>query len=813
MADQSTQKVGEQAPESDRNVATNAAGVSSALELNIVNQIFKHRLHQSDVERLLAALSASERDEFISKIADLLHRISALLDVYNRIADVLSLDLLLQRLVEIITEALNADRSTLYLYDSETQELFARVALGGLTKEIRFPCHLGIAGSVFTSGNGLIIPDAYADARFNQEVDRKTGYRTRDILCTPMRNRKREIIGVSQVLNKLEGTFTGEDMAMLEAITSQASAALENAKLHERVEKARREEEQMLEVTNAISSELQLDSLLAKIMSVTTQILDADRSTLFLHDPKNRQLWSRVAGGTEIKEIRFPDEAGIAGSVFTTGQTANIPDAYADSRFNQEIDRRTGYYTRSILCMPVQNKAGQAIGVTQVLNKRGGPFTGDDEKRLRAFSAQAAIALENAQLFEDVMNARNYNESILRSLSNGVITLNEREVIIKVNEAATKILRLVENELTNKPASEVFVGKNSWVLDRIHKVESNGATDLTVDADLQLKDGSGSSVNLSVVRLIDIKNKPIGYMLILEDISREKRVKGTMSRYMSKDVVEKLLQEGENALQGTIQEVTILFSDIRSFTTISEKIGARGTVSMLNSYFEEMVDVIFNYGGVLDKYIGDAIMANFGTPFQKPEDTDNAVSVACEMIVRLRGYNARRAAEGLDPIDIGVGVNTGEVVAGSIGSLKRMDYTVIGDGVNLASRLEGVTKVYGAKVILSEFTLRKLTKPHQVRQLDLIRVKGKELPVAIYELLDCHTQETFPDLAETVAAFERGLKLYRQREWGRAISAFEDALSHHPKDKTSRVYIERCRYYQENPPDDSWSGVWTMTEK
>ncbi len=402
------------------------------------------------MDRLLHALSSNEREEFISKIGDLLKRISALLDVYNRLADVLSLDLLLKKLVEIITDALNSDRSTLYLYDAETKELFARVAVGEeTTKEIRFPSHLGIAGKVFTSGEGLIIPDAYADARFNQEVDRKTGYRTRNILCTPMRNRRREIIGVSQVLNKLEGDFTADDMAMLEAITSQASSALENAKLHEKVERSRREEEQMLEVTNAISRELHLDALLGKIMSVTTQILDADRSTLFLHDQKNKQLWSRVAGGVGVKEIRIPEGAGIAGSVFMSGETANIPDAYLDQRFNQEVDRRTGYQTRNILCMPVTNKAGRSVGVTQVLNKRGGPFTLDDEKRLRAFGAQAAIALENAQLFEDVMNARNYNESILKSLSNGVITLNVDKVIIKVNQAALATLRANEEELTH----------------------------------------------------------------------------------------------------------------------------------------------------------------------------------------------------------------------------------------------------------------------------------------------------------------------------------------------------------------------------
>lgn len=359
----------------------------------------------------------------------------------------------------------------------------------------------------------------------------------------------------------------------------------------------------------------------------------------------------------------------------------------------------------------------------------------------------------------------------------------------------------------------MFGGANSWILERLHTVETQGTTDLTMDTDLVLADGSSSSVNLSVDPLIDVKNQPIGFMLILDDISEEKRVKTTMSRYMNKDVIEKVLQKGNDALQGTLQEVTILFSDILSFTTISERIGAKGTVSILNEYCTEMVDVLFRYGASPDKFIGDAIMANFGSPFGKPEDADNAVSVACEMIVRLREYNERRESVGLEPIDIGIGVNTGDVVAGNIGSKKRMEYTVIGDGVNLASRLEGVTKTYGAKVIISEFTHQRLKLPRQFRQLDLIKVKGKELPVAIYELLDCHTERTFPNMEQVVRAYERGLRSYRACQFQPAIEAFEEALRLHPKDKASQIFIERCAYYLHHPPPESWDGSWTMAEK
>jgi adenylate cyclase len=234
---------------------------------------------------------------------------------------------------------------------------------------------------------------------------------------------------------------------------------------------------------------------------------------------------------------------------------------------------------------------------------------------------------------------------------------------------------------------------------------------------------------------------------------------------------------------------------------------------MLNSYFAEMVDIVFNRGGILDKYIGDALMAIFGTPFKKPDDPENAVAVAIEMIQTLRRYNARRIADGQDPIDIGIGVNTGEVVVGNIGSPKRMDYTVIGDGVNLAARLESATKYYGTQILISEATRNRLKPGGITRELDLIRVKGKAKPIADYEVLDFHTSATFPNLAETLRLFERGYQQYKMRNWKEAMALFMQALALFPQDKPSKIYYQRCIHYQANPPDAALSGVWTMTEK
>ena len=738
---------------------------------------------------------------------------SELLKITNALSSELQLDRLLAKIINVTMNMLNSERGTLFLYDPKTHELWSSAAEGLTTKEIRFPASAGLAGTCFTTGETINIIDAYDDPRFNSEVDNKTGYRTRNILCMPILGKTGKKLGVLQILNKKEGSFSIKDEKRLEAFSAQAAIALENSQLFENLELAFREESELLKITTAISSELQLDRLLAKIVKVTTNMLNADRGTLFIFDPKTYELWSQVAEGLTTKEIRFPASAGLAGTCFTSGEVINIVDAYADKRFNPEIDTKTGYRTTNILCMSIIDKTGSKLGVLQVLNKKDGPFSIKDEQRLEAFSAQAAIALENSRLFEEACNAHNYNESILKSLSNGVITLDADRKISKINNAASRIFRLSEETVLERNISQIWGIDNLWIVESINKVAASGKIDLTLDADVKLNDGSVVSVNMASVPLIDINENYIGYMLIVEDISREKRVKSTMGRYMSKAVMEKLLTEDESILGGTAQDVTIFFSDIRSFTTISERLGARGTVSLLNDYFTNMVDIILSHHGILDKYIGDAIMALFGAPFSTGKDAENAITAANKIVVSLRELNRSRTKKGEDPILTGIGISTGEVIAGNVGSPKRMDYTVIGDSVNLASRLESATKFYGADILISKSTIDSIDSPGNLRELDRIRVKGKVKPVTILETLEHHTDETFPNLHDVIAAFEVGLDAYRQKNWKQAITYFKQAEKAHPNDKATQIYLQRCEYLRINPPEDDWDGVWTFKTK
>ena len=348
---------------------------------------------------------------------------------------------MLASLVAMTAAALRAERATLFLNDATTNELYSRSMTEHGPREIRMLNDKGIAGKVFQTGQGIVVNDAYAHPDFNPEVDETTGYDTRQIVCAPIRTGRGELIGVAQVLNRIDGDFDDDDLQLLEAMTTQAALALTSGQRDERSRVQAAKEMEFVDLVADITSEIDLDALLLRVMTEATAMLDAERSTLFLHDPRASELVARVAEGNDgVDEIRFPDSVGIAGTVFTSGETINIPHAYADLRFNPTFDAQTGFFTRSILCVPLVNKAGDTIGATQALNKRGGPFTAEDEQRLRAFTAQVAIALENAKLFDDVQRVKNYNDAVLESMTNGVVTLDNEGQVVTCNAAGAEIL-------------------------------------------------------------------------------------------------------------------------------------------------------------------------------------------------------------------------------------------------------------------------------------------------------------------------------------------------------------------------------------
>ena len=767
----------------------------------------------------------NKKPEDIKILKAEINRSKLLLDISRKIASIKNLSEILWTIVEFVTKNVDADRGTLFLNDEETNELYSRVAQGDLTREIRILNTVGIAGGIFQSQVGEIIHDVYSDERFNKDVDQETGYKTKNMICSPVRTVNGKIIGVIQVLNKNKGRFTKDNLEFVNSVATQAAVSIQNAQNNEFFEKKRAQEMEFISIVSDVTAEIDLSALLKRVMEEATRMLNADRATLFLNDEKTNELFSRVAMGEGMGEIRLPNTAGIAGSVFTSGKTMNIPYAYADLRFNPAFDKQTGYFTRSILCVPVTNKNGKVIGCTQVLNKKGGKFTEEDESRLKAFTQQVAIALENAKLFDDVSKSRKYNESMLSSMSNGVITIDGDGKIVTCNKSGLKIFKVNEKNLIGLDSNKFFIEQNQWIEEKINLVRDSKEPELIMDAEIEVFNQETEkneiiSVNLTILPLInedsdgrtDEKESFLGILLMIEDISSEKRMKSTMSRYMDPGIADQLLEDGADIMGGLDTTATLLFSDLRSFTNITESLGAQGTVKLLNEYFEIMVECISEQGGMLDKFIGDAIMAAFGLPISHEDDEDRGVKAGINMIKRLWDWNEQREKDGKPPLDMGLGLNTDKIVAGNIGSQKRMDYTMIGDGVNLAARLESACKQYNARILISDFTFKKLKGTYRIRYIDDVVVKGKTEPVGVHEVLDYHSEKTFPNLMDVVNHFNEGRKKYISGNFDQAITSFKECLKINSEDKLSDTYIDRCNQLISEKPKN-WDGVWVMKSK
>ena len=415
-------------------------------------------------------------------------------------------------------------------------------------------------------------------------------------------------------------------------------------------------------------------------------------------------------------------------------------------------------------------------------------------------------------LSRELSAAHGYNESILFSLRSGVLTFDTEGRVAKANLAAARILG-VDGELPGRDAATLFEA-NGWVLENMRRVDLRGAAVHSDNRELAgADDDEPVWANVSVAPLVDTEGASLGQLMLIDDVSHERRMKATMARYMSREVADRLLEGGAAALGGQLSQATVLFSDIRKFSTVAEGLGPTGTVQMLNEYFTIMVDEVFRHEGILDKYIGDAIMAVFGSIGSDEHHARRAVECAVGML-RLSGeLNRVRVERGDVAINIGIGLNTDEIVHGNIGSPRRMDYTVIGDGVNLAARLESANVTYGTQLLVSEFTLAALSDDDRAavahRELDLVAVKGKTQAVRVYEILEHRSDDVRP-LCE---GFGDALSLYRARDWTAASTAFRILASRFADDGPSRLYVDRCAHFSANPPPQDWDGVWRMKTK
>ena len=546
---------------------------------------------------------------------------------------------------------------------------------------------------------------------------------------------KDRLLGLLCVGKKLMGeAYTDAEIKILEIVSNHLTKALFNYELIKNVdEKGKQlnlkllELETLFDISVAISSVLDVDELGEEILWRSVGILNASKGMMVMPkenspilEPGSSFNWEDVDALISKKLSIFKKiKDSKSGVILTPGDKNSLQKKLGEDH---------------IIVAPIQAK-DSILGYMILCNKetRHGvePFTQTDLDLLSALCNQGAVALDNARLFKDITEAKQFNESILGSIATGVITLDPLGEIDSINQAGINILKMNKDEIMGNHYMYLFE-KDMEILELIQGAEAENTIHSEINMPF-LTVSKEAVVNVSAAPRIDPSGNVRGVVVALEDITDVSKVKNTFKRYVSKQVVDELLDDDAKLnLGGEKRDVTILFSDIRGFTNMSEKMNPEDVVSTLNEYFSEMIDIVFKYNGTLDKIIGDELMVVYGAPTSNEDDTLRAVATAVEMQSQINVLNAKRIKQRKKPILAGMGINKGIVVSGNIGSRDMMDYTVIGDTVNLGARL--CSAAGPGEILVSSTVWKKTQKHYSYKKLEPIKVKGKKNKVGIYRI-------------------------------------------------------------------------------
>jgi len=546
---------------------------------------------------------------------------------------------------------------------------------------------------------------------------------------------KDRLLGLLCVGKKFMGeAYTSAEIKILEIVANHLTKALYNYELIQNVdEKGKQlnlkllELETLFDISVAISSVLDVDELGEEILWRSVGILNASKGMMLMPKENSPILEPNSSFNWEDTDALISKKLTIFKKIDDSKSGAILTPADKNS-----LQKKLG--EDHVIIAPIQAKEN-ILGYMVLCNKetRHGveAFTQTDLDLLSALCNQGAVALDNARLFKDITEAKQFNESILGSIATSVITIDPLGEIDSINQAGMNILKMNKDEIIGNHYMYLFE-KDMEIISLIQMTEMENKIHSEINMSF-LTVSKEAVVNVSVAPRIDPSGSVRGLVIAIEDITDVSKVKNTFKRYVSKQVVDELLDDDAKLnLGGEEREVTILFSDIRGFTSMSENMSPENVVSTLNEYFSDMIDIVFKYNGTLDKIIGDELMIVYGAPISAKDDTQRAVTTAVEMQKQITRLNKERIKRKDVPISAGIGINRGIVVSGNIGSRDMMDYTVIGDTVNLGARL---CSAAGPGEILASSTVWKETqKHHSYKKLEPIKVKGKKNKVGVYRI-------------------------------------------------------------------------------
>jgi PAS domain S-box-containing protein len=495
-----------------------------------------------------------------------------------------------------------------------------------------------------------------------------------------------------------------------------------------------------------VNSSLELDPVLNEVIDTIIQITGAERGYLMLRNEASGELEFRVARNMDEQELADKDAHTVSRSIIRrveeTGEAVLTTNAQEDERF-QAAQSILSYRLRSVLCVPLRVR-DQVIGAIYADNKlHSGQFDESTRDLLQAFSHQAGVAVENARLFtrlratlDAISEMKKLQDDIFASITSGVLTADEDGKVTLLSPPAREILAVETGEAVGGELHAILPLLGERFEAMLEQVRETGEVFSGIEFETEIAGRGEAHLSVSMSPLIDAHNEAQGVAIVVDDQSeakrREAQLKG-VRRYLPSEVVDGLRTAQDLRLGGTRQVITILFGDIRGFSSFSERLDPEKLVEIINSYLTLASHAIHDHNGIIDKYMGDAVMALYNTPLRPQEDHAlRAVRSAAQMVEDIRAHHARVPSD--DRLAFGIGVHTGEAVVGNVGSPERLDYTAMGDSVNLAKRLQEVAK--GMTVLLSDATYERIEGAVEVKELAPIQVKGRTQLTRVFELLD-----------------------------------------------------------------------------
>ncbi|GIK58757.1 MAG: GAF domain-containing protein [Chloroflexi bacterium] len=516
--------------------------------------------------------------------------------------------------------------------------------------------------------------------------------------------------------------------------------------LERRVKAQEKEREQLRalqDVGAMINSSLDLDQVLVVVMDAIIDLTKAERSILLLKSEDTGELDVRVYRNMDretLEKSSFDFSRSIVRTVAETGEPIVTMNAMSDSRFAAQ-ESIISYNLRSILCVPLKIKE-MIIGVIFADNRvQAGVFGDTDRDLLASFANQAAVAIENARLFQQIRNhlteiteMRDLMDNVFASITSGVITIDEEERIALYNRAAERILGYPQNAImhqTYKAALETLgLDVEPLVEDVRHK---GGVQNTEVDLVISRRPGI-TTLNLTLTPLRDYEQETLGVAMVLNDVTEKKNLE-SVRRYLPPALVDQI-RDLDAAQRPQHRIMSVLFADVRGYSTYSEHVDPEKLIQIMNGYFTIFVRAIDNFEGLTDKFMGDAVMALYNTPLNpQRRHAERAVRTALMIQENMRAYLAEMPED--RRLHFGVGVHTGEAVVGNVGSSLRKDYSAIGDAVNLAKRVQ--ENAGGDEVLLSSATYELVKDWVAAEAMEPIRVKGRQTLEQIYRLQGTRT--------------------------------------------------------------------------